>query len=372
MVVMGQRVGLLSWATVAVLAVSLLGLVLVDADEHQARRRGPAAAAQAAAAIQAAATATPTPPTLEGLSPSQGDNHSKAEASAPQARGLSARSDATPSRPGITAYSPCTDPDTTDLDVGCLLPEGTVGQLLRQVCSYTWLAGLCESTALPDPGYATATDPNPTTPLALRVGAVHNHSGYSDGDPTTIPRDYFNAARTGHNTADKGGDTGVKLDFMWGSDHSDNEQMPVTTAEVCLDRGPRADVSAHHRYRPLLEVARRTAPGPRSHRRDVRRHSWLRVDERLLQPHERVLLHQLRQRQGRRQLRVDGLLVELAAQASRARRRGRRPAHVQPPGRRPASHAVRRRHAGEHAARDNSPAAAIGTTSPTCPTSTLV
>ncbi len=82
---------------------------------------------------------------------------------------------------------------------------------------------------------APADDPSPSQPLALRVGAVHNHSGYSDGDPDTTPADYFRAARDGHNTADAGGDTGVILDYLLSSEHSENEKLPITTAEACID-----------------------------------------------------------------------------------------------------------------------------------------
>ncbi len=135
-----------------------------------------------------------------------------------------------------TAADPCTDPDTAGLLPQCAR-HGIVTQLIRQVCSYVWVEGLCAQTRYPDPGYSTTTDPNPTLPLALRVGAVHEHSGYSDGDPTQIPRDYYRAAKTGHNVADAGGDTGVKLDFMLSSEHSDNEQIPITTAAVCIEPG---------------------------------------------------------------------------------------------------------------------------------------
>ncbi|MEX0874217.1 MAG: hypothetical protein WD646_05810 [Actinomycetota bacterium] len=134
----------------------------------------------------------------------------------------------------LTTPETCADASRRGLDLACL-PEGTVGQLHRQVCSYAWLAGLCESTAFPDPGYATDDDPSPDQPLELRVGAVHEHSSYSDGDPTAIPRDYFRAGRLGHNVADSGGDTGVKLDFMFSSEHSDNGQIPITTNAACLD-----------------------------------------------------------------------------------------------------------------------------------------
>jgi hypothetical protein len=85
----------------------------------------------------------------------------------------------------------------------------------------------------PDPGYATDVDPHPDEPFALHVGAVHEHSGYSDGDPGTVPRDYFDAARTGVN----GTGRGVILDFLFSSEHSDNDELPITTNQGCLPPG---------------------------------------------------------------------------------------------------------------------------------------
>jgi hypothetical protein len=107
--------------------------------------------------------------------------------------------------------------------------------LLRQVCELQWIEGVCAATGYPEPQYRSTEDPSPGQPFALRIGAVHNHSGYSDGDPDTRPADYFRAAKEGHNTADGGGDTGVVLDFLLSSEHSDNEKLPVTTAEACID-----------------------------------------------------------------------------------------------------------------------------------------
>lgn len=127
----------------------------------------------------------------------------------------------------------CTDPEA-GLVASCL-PGGTVGHLQAQLCSYVWLENACRGTALADPGYVATSDPHPHLPLAQRVGAVHEHSSYSDGDPGTIPADYYRAATTGHNRAPDGSDTGVKLDFMFASEHSDNTQIPITTAAVCID-----------------------------------------------------------------------------------------------------------------------------------------
>ena len=119
----------------------------------------------------------------------------------------------------------------------------------------------CLSEGVADPGYATDTDPSPGQPFALRVGAVHEHSSYSDGDPTAIPLDYFNAGRTGHNQAEDGTDTGVRLDFMLSSEHSDNAQIPITTSAACLDPTGWAacshvgDAEHHRKWTATLEQA---------------------------------------------------------------------------------------------------------------------
>jgi hypothetical protein len=114
-------------------------------------------------------------------------------------------------------------------------PGDITTSVLRQVCDLQWVDGVCEATGYPEPQYASDADPSPGQPLALRIGAVHEHSGYSDGDPDMRPRDYYAAAREGHNTADAGGDTGVALDYLLSSEHSENEKLPVTTAAVCID-----------------------------------------------------------------------------------------------------------------------------------------
>src|SRR5690606_6583478 len=41
--------------------------------------------------------------------------------------------------------------------------------------------------------------------------------------------------KEGHNTTHDGGDSGVIIDFLMSSEHSDNEKLPVTTAAVCID-----------------------------------------------------------------------------------------------------------------------------------------
>jgi hypothetical protein len=126
-------------------------------------------------------------------------------------------------------------PSARAQETGLPDPSDVVVGVLRQVCDLQWIDGVCEATGYPDPQYRTGTDPSPGEPYALRIGAVHEHSGYSDGDPDTRPADYFTAARTGHNQADAGGDTGVIVDFLLSSEHSENEKLPITTAEVCID-----------------------------------------------------------------------------------------------------------------------------------------
>jgi len=129
-------------------------------------------------------------------------------------------------------------PSATAQTPGLPDPNDIVTGVVRQVCDLAWIDGVCELFGYPEPQYQTNTDPSPANPLALRVGVLHNHSGYSDGDPDMRPSDYFTAGRTGHNTADAGGDTGIKIDYMISSEHSENEKIPITTAEVCLGAAP--------------------------------------------------------------------------------------------------------------------------------------
>src|SRR5690349_20921529 len=66
-------------------------------------------------------------------------------------------------------------------------PADPVVAALRQVCDLQWVEGVCEAIGYPDPQYRTNTDPSPSQPYSLKVGVLHEHSGYSDGDPDTIP-----------------------------------------------------------------------------------------------------------------------------------------------------------------------------------------
>jgi hypothetical protein len=55
------------------------------------------------------------------------------------------------------------------------------------------------------------------------VGSLHEHSGYSDGWPTSTPATFYASGRA-HG-----------LDFMGGSDHSDNTALPFSTSQYCVD-----------------------------------------------------------------------------------------------------------------------------------------
>ncbi len=107
---------------------------------------------------------------------------------------------------------------------------------LRQVCDRQWVEGVCEATGYPEPQYRSSEDPSPGQPLVARVGVLHEHSGFSDGAPGTQPESYWRAGREGHNTVDGGdGDSGVVIDFLLSSEHSENEKLPITTSEACID-----------------------------------------------------------------------------------------------------------------------------------------
>src|SRR5438093_5601031 len=55
------------------------------------------------------------------------------------------------------------------------------------------------------------------------VGSLHEHSGYSDGWPGSRPQTYYDSGRS------------FGLDFMSGSEHSDNADLPIVASEYCLD-----------------------------------------------------------------------------------------------------------------------------------------
>ncbi|MBI4728066.1 MAG: CehA/McbA family metallohydrolase [Acidobacteria bacterium] len=73
------------------------------------------------------------------------------------------------------------------------------------------------ASALAPLGSSTA-DP----PYLSLVGALHEHSGYSDGWPGSTPADYYASGKA------------FGLDFLAGSEHSDNSQIPAVFSEYCL------------------------------------------------------------------------------------------------------------------------------------------
>ncbi len=66
----------------------------------------------------------------------------------------------------------------------------------------------------------------PSTPkvkVQQLIGAMHEHSAYSDGWPGTRPADYYASGKS------------FGLDFLAGSEHSDNTDIPFTVSDGCLD-----------------------------------------------------------------------------------------------------------------------------------------
>ena len=110
-------------------------------------------------------------------------------------------------------------------------------------------------------------------------------------------------------------------DFMVSTEHSDTRAVPIVTNTKCL--GPRA-AELHRRRRdaPARRAAQVAGHRRADRRRDdarVRRHPRLRVDQRPPRPPQRPLLAQHDQREDRRRLRDDGLLLELVHAAGRRR-----------------------------------------------------
>lgn len=61
-----------------------------------------------------------------------------------------------------------------------------------------------------------------TTGYAHMIGALHEHSGYSDGWPGSTPRDYYASAKT------------FGMDFLGSGEHSDSARLPNVFSENCL------------------------------------------------------------------------------------------------------------------------------------------
>lgn len=95
---------------------------------------------------------------------------------------------------------------------------GTRGRLLSYLTTACLVLSLV-GTVGQQAARAEATSP---PELHQFIGALHEHSAYSDGFPGSRPADYY---ASGHDYG---------LDFVLGSDHSDNLDLPVTLSEECL------------------------------------------------------------------------------------------------------------------------------------------
>ena len=117
--------------------------------------------------------------------------------------------------------------------VGCGCRRPPPGPRDRQ-----WIDGVCESVpCIPSP----STSPAPIRALTNRSTSASACSTSTAGTRTAIPRPAppitgTRPPRTGHNVADDGStDTGVVIDFLLSSEHSENEKIPITTAATCID-----------------------------------------------------------------------------------------------------------------------------------------
>src|SRR5438132_7513803 len=71
------------------------------------------------------------------------------------------------------------------------------------------------------------------------VGSLHEHSGYSDGWPGSRPQTYYDSGRS------------FGLDFMSGSEHSDNADLPIVASSYCLDPLVAPDCALADKVNPL-------------------------------------------------------------------------------------------------------------------------
>ena len=99
------------------------------------------------------------------------------------------------------------------------------------------LACLAAAGFLATSAHASSSTPIPAsdpqrfaTALGLHpfVGAMHEHSGYSDGWVGSTPKDYYASGKS------------FGLDFMGGSDHSDFFAPPLSTSQYCASLDPAA------------------------------------------------------------------------------------------------------------------------------------
>ena len=75
------------------------------------------------------------------------------------------------------------------------------------------------------PALRAIADPVPLDGLHHFIGALHEHSGYSDGFAGSQPRDYYSSAK------------GYGIDFLGSGEHSDSADVPTVFSETCLDPG---------------------------------------------------------------------------------------------------------------------------------------
>jgi glycerophosphoryl diester phosphodiesterase len=98
-----------------------------------------------------------------------------------------------------------------------------------------------ETVTFSGDGSTLPTGSTPTTerdPYEHFIGALHEHSGYSDGWPGSRPEDYFDSAE------------GFGLDFLGSGEHSDNAELPITASEGCLDPATIATCAASDQEEP--------------------------------------------------------------------------------------------------------------------------
>ncbi|MGJ8668243.1 MAG: neutral/alkaline non-lysosomal ceramidase N-terminal domain-containing protein [Oceanococcus sp.] len=76
----------------------------------------------------------------------------------------------------------------------------------------------------PGDGLTASCSVPPPTNFSQLKGSIHEHSGYSDGTLATTPADYYAAG------------VANGMDFMIGTDHSDNAKLPVTASQDCASQ----------------------------------------------------------------------------------------------------------------------------------------
>ena len=166
---------------------------------------------------------------------------------------------------------------------------------------------------------AAPSAPADVTPL---VGSLHEHSGYSDGWPGSRPQTYYDSGQ-------------VVRARLHERVRALRQRRPADRRERVLPRpAGRAPVRARRPGQParlVPQVGRDARAGARGHHSHLHRLPRLRVDLGPLRPHQRLLLAQRRERQGRRRLRDDGRLLLVAHARGLARRRLRRARDLQPP-----------------------------------------